>query len=141
MGLFDTLVGALGNQTEGEQGGNMLTSVMGFINRPEIGGLQGLIEKVSSGGLKEQVASWISTGQNMPVSAEQIQTALGSDVVSGFAEKLGMNPETAASSLASVLPEVVNQLTPNGELPAADSDVLQQGLAALTSFFGNKPQA
>ncbi|MDD2776328.1 MAG: YidB family protein [Gallionella sp.] len=139
MGLFDTLVSAaMSNHAEDGQNGNLLTSVMGFINRPEIGGLQGLLQKAASGGLKEQVASWVGTGQNLPVSAEQIQAALGSDVVRGFAEKLGVNPDMAANSLASMLPTVVDQLTPNGVVPDTNNEVVQQGLAALTGLFGQK---
>ena len=78
MGLFDTIVGAIQGQAGGTSGaqGNLLESVMSMINSPETGGLSGLVQKISAGGLGEQVASWVSTGTSLPVSAEQIQAAL-----------------------------------------------------------------
>jgi uncharacterized protein YidB (DUF937 family) len=72
------------------------------------------------------------------VSAAQIQSVLGSETVQNIAARFGIDPTAAADSLASMLPEVVNQLTPNGEVPATDSDLVQQGLTALTGFLGNK---
>ena len=135
MGLLDSLVSAASNQAAGNQAaGGLMASVMGLLNHPDVGGLQGLVQKISAGGLQEHVASWVGTGQNLPVSAEQIKSALGSDMVQGMAAKLGVDPELAAHSLASMLPEVVNQLTPNGELPS--NEMVQQGLSALTGFFG-----
>lgn len=148
MGLLDSLVGAVSGQVGNEllskvasslnspTGQSLLTTVVGMISNPETGGLKGLLEKANAAGLGEHVASWVGTGENLPVSAEQIHAVLGSETVQGIASQLGLAPAETASGLASVLPEVVNQLTPNGELPAADSAVLQQGLAALTQFFG-----
>jgi uncharacterized protein YidB (DUF937 family) len=138
MGLFDTLVDVVSSQAGNAMGNGLLSTVMEMVNNPETGGLKGLVEKVAAGGLGEQVASWVGTGQNLPVSAAQIQSVLGSETVQNIAARFGIDPTAAADSLASMLPEVVNQLTPNGEVPATDSDLVQQGLTALTGFLGNK---
>jgi uncharacterized protein YidB (DUF937 family) len=83
------------------------------------GGLQGLVDKFQQGGLGEVVSSWIGKGENLPISAEQLSSVLGSEALSGLAEKAGLDSNALAGQLASVLPGVVDQLTPAGEVPAA----------------------
>jgi uncharacterized protein YidB (DUF937 family) len=90
-------------------------------------------------GLSEQVASWVGTGANQAVSPDQIGNALGGGALADLAGKFGIDPSQLNSGLAQYLPEVVNQLTPNGRLPegAEDMDVLGKGLASLTGkLFG-----
>jgi uncharacterized protein YidB (DUF937 family) len=140
MGLFDSIVGAIQGQISGQtgaQGGNLLESVMSMMNDPKIGGLSGLVEKFSQGGLGEQVASWVSTGKNLPVSAEQIQTALNATGLQDIAAKFGFNTSDMATQLSSLLPQVIDKLTPGGQVPA-EGDVANQALAGLSSLLGNK---
>jgi uncharacterized protein YidB (DUF937 family) len=80
--------------------------------------------------LADQVASWIGTGNNLPISAEQIQQVLGSSYVQELAAKMGINTADVAGSLASLLPQVVDKLTPDGQLPG-DNKLLEAGLAGL----------
>jgi uncharacterized protein YidB (DUF937 family) len=109
-----------------------------MISDPQSGGLTGLIEKISAGGLGDQVASWVSTGQNLPITAQQIQDVLGSSFVQGLAQNMGINTADVAGSLASILPQVVDKLTPDGQVPG-DNKLLELGLAGLTSLLaGNK---
>ena len=75
------------------------------------------------------IASWVGTGQNLPVSASQLQDVLGSDVLSQFAQQLGLPPGEAAGQLSQILPQVVDKLTPNGQL----SDIGNSGLGDLGS--------
>lgn len=138
MGLFDSIAGALEGQTEASGQGGMLGSVMGLLNSPEVGGLSGLMQKFSQGGMGEQVASWIGNGQNLPISGEQLQSALGSPLVQEIAAKMGLDPSTAASSLATLLPGVVDSMTPNGQLPESGSEISQL-LSGLSGLFGAKP--
>jgi uncharacterized protein YidB (DUF937 family) len=143
MGLFDTIVGAIQSQsggTTGAQGtsGNLLESVMGMINSPETGGLPGLVQKISAGGLGEQVASWVSTGENLPVSAEQIQAALSSSGLQDIAARFGINTSDVAGQLSNLLPQVVDKLTPDGKIPEGNIDLTHQAMAALSGLFGNK---
>ncbi len=81
--------------------------------------LSSIAQKLRESGLDEQVSSWISQGQNLPVVGEQIQRALGNDVVAGIASKLGISQEQAADEVAGAMPEVVDEMTPEGRLPAA----------------------
>jgi uncharacterized protein YidB (DUF937 family) len=150
MGILDTILGLLkgqatnnaaasgtANAVPGNGDHNLLESIIGMISDPQSGGLSGLIEKISAGGLGEQVASWVSIGENLPITAEQIQAVLGSSFVQGLAEKMGINTADIAGSLSSLLPQVIDKLTPDGEVPG-DSKLLELGLAGLTNLLGNK---
>jgi uncharacterized protein YidB (DUF937 family) len=92
--------------------------------------LQGLLQQLSQSGLAEQAQSWVSSGSNLPVSAEQITQALGSGKIQDIAQQLGITHADAASGLANLLPHVVDHLTPNG---AVQDDLVQQGLSLLKS--------
>lgn len=128
MGILDSVVGALaGGQGGGSNG--LMDVVMQLINN-QPGGLGGLVQSFQQGGLGEIVNSWVSTGQNLPVSAEQLQSVLGGGALQDIAAKLGVSPEQAAGSLADLLPQVVDQLTPNGQLPEG-GDWLAQGMDLL----------
>jgi uncharacterized protein YidB (DUF937 family) len=129
MGLLDSVMGALG----GNGGGNhaMLDAVMQLLsNQGGNGGLAGLVQAFQQNGLGEHIASWISTGQNLPISPDQIRAALGSGQLGQIAAQLGMNESQAAGGLADLLPQVIDKLTPNGQLPQGD-DLMAQGLELL----------
>ncbi|NTV68965.1 MAG: DUF937 domain-containing protein [Azonexaceae bacterium] len=129
MGLLDSVVGALAG---GQSGGDnpLLNIVMQLVNNPQTGGLGGLLQSFQQGGLGDVVKSWVSTGQNLPISAEQIQAVLGGGQLQNIAAQLGVSPDQASGSLADLLPQVVDKLTPNGQLPEG-GDLLAQGLDML----------
>lgn len=132
MGLLDQLagqaMGALGAQAQDpvSQGG-LLNGVMGMINAA--GGLPALLQKFQDSGMGDQVASWVGHGENQPVSGDQIKDALGEDAVAQIAQQAGVAPEHASTSLAQLLPQIIDKLTPNGQVP--DNALLQQGLSML----------
>lgn len=128
------LNGALGGTPNAEGSNPLLAAVMGLIQQQ--GGLAGLVAKFQSSGLGDQAASWVSTGANLPIDADQLQSALGSDTLAQIAGQLGINPGEASGSLAQLLPQVIDQLTPNGQVEGGDA--LQQGLSALGGLFGGK---
>lgn len=129
MGLFDQVAGALaGNQDSGSNA--LLETVMQLVNNPQTGGLSGLVQSFQQGGLGELVNSWVSTGQNLPISAEQLQSVLGNPMLQGLAEKLGMSQAQISGGLAAILPQVVDQLTPAGEVPQGN-DLMSQGMDLL----------
>ena len=83
------------------------------------GDLSGLVKKFKDSGLDQQVSSWISKGENMPIVGDQIKKALGDETVAGIAAKLGIAPDEAAVKLAEELPKAVDEQTPNGTLEEA----------------------
>lgn len=137
MSLFAALASAVQNQPESSGSGNLLGFVMNTLNSPEIGGLPGLMQKFSDSGLGEQFASWVGNGQNLPVTAEQIQTALGSNALQEIESRFGIDHATASSALAGLLPHMVDQLTPNGHLPENGTDAMQL-MSAFSSLFAGK---
>jgi uncharacterized protein YidB (DUF937 family) len=130
MGLLDSVVGALAG---GQSGGSnpLLNIVMQMISNPQSGGLGGLVQSFQQGGLGDVVNSWVSTGQNLPISAEQLQSVLGGGKLQEIASQLGVSTEQASGSLADLLPQVVDKLTPNGQIPEGGGDLLAQGLDML----------
>jgi uncharacterized protein YidB (DUF937 family) len=136
MGLLDGLLGnVLGGMMGGQpqQGANPLLNVVtGLLaNGGQGGGIGALIQQFEQAGLGQQMQSWIGTGQNLPVSAEQISQALGSGQLGQIAQQLGVSHGEAAGQLAQLLPEIINHLTPNGQAPAAGFGDAQQILGML----------
>jgi len=129
MSLLDQVVGALAG---GESGGSsaLLQTVLQLVNNPQTGGLEGLIRSFQQGGLGDIVNSWVANGRNLPVSGEQIESVLGSSALQDLAAQLGVSAHQASGTLADVLPHLVDQMTPNGEVPQG-GDLLGQGLDLL----------
>lgn len=111
MGLFDNIAGAMMNKVMGDKA-PMAKLAMELFQ--QYGGLPGILQTLKNGGLSEQVDSWVGTGANAHVSPQQIGAALGTSVLTGIATKLGMNNEELTAKIAEYMPDVVNQLTPNG---------------------------
>jgi uncharacterized protein YidB (DUF937 family) len=138
MGLLDSVLGsAMGALQGGGQGGGnaVLMQVIGALLQGQGGGgasagLGGLLQQLQQGGLGEAAQSWVSTGQNLPVSADQLQSALGADRIDALAQQVGMPAGDLSSQLAQYLPQVVDQLTPGGQVPAG-------GGADLGGLLGN----
>lgn len=84
------------------------------------GGVQGLVGLFQQGGLGHVISSWIGTGANLPVSADQLSHVLGGDRLQQIASQLGIPAEGAAARLAESLPTLIDKATPNGTLPGAD---------------------
>ena len=135
MGIFDEMAkGLLGKVLGGGGSQNPLMAiVLGLITNPQTGGLQGLIQTFKEKGLGDAVSSWVSTGENQPVSGEQVQHALGGNFIQQIAEQLGSSKSEVSGGLANLLPEIIDKLTPNGSLP--ESNQLQQGLELLKKNF------
>ncbi|MGA6995713.1 MAG: YidB family protein [Pseudolabrys sp.] len=81
-------------------------------------GLGGLLNQFQQNGLGDVMKSWISPGQNQPVSPNQLSSALGPQIIQILAQKTGLSEQEITSHLSQILPNVVDQLTPNGRLPA-----------------------
>jgi uncharacterized protein YidB (DUF937 family) len=100
-------------------------------NQP--GGLQGLVQSFHDKGLGGLVSSWVSTGQNLPISGDQVHQALGSDKVKELASAAGISPDIANSAIAQLLPTLVDKLTPNGQVPE-HSSVMDMASGLLKSL-------
>jgi uncharacterized protein YidB (DUF937 family) len=84
-----------------------------------LGGLGGLLDKLQQGGLGNAVNSWIGSGQNQPVTPNQLGSALGPGIMKMLAQKSGLSEDEIRQQLSQVLPGLVDKLTPAGRMPTA----------------------
>ncbi len=132
MGLFDDLENKVTSGVLGGSNNPLAGSLLQMIqNQP--GGLQGLVQSFHDKGMGGLVQSWVGTGQNLPISGDQLNQVLGSDVVKQLAAKAGFSPETASSTLSTLLPQLVDKLTPNGQVPE-HGDLMSMGASILKSL-------
>jgi uncharacterized protein YidB (DUF937 family) len=110
MGLLDGLIG-------GAVGAELTSVVSNAIEQH--GGLPGLISQFEQQGLGGVVHSWVGTGPNQSISAEQLHQVLGSATVQQMAAKFGINPQVLLQQLSQVLPQAVDKMTPGGTVPRA----------------------
>ena len=82
-----------------------------------LAGLTDLIGKLSAGGVAPQVNSWVGHGPNEPVPPGQLGSALGQNVLDELSQRTGMSQQELLSQLSTVLPQIINHLTPNGRMP------------------------
>ena len=107
------------------QGGKLLLQ-MALSMLQQNGGLEGVLGKFRRGGLAQHADSWVSTGQNMNVSADKLQQVFGSSTISDLASRLGMPPDQAGSAMAQMLPDIINRLTPHGQVPENSNEEIRK---------------
>ena len=109
MGMFDGILG-------GVFGAGATTLLNSFIEKQ--GGLQNIASQFEKNGFGDTMRSWISQGRNLPITADQIYQALGSDTVKNLAAKMGLPADKLAELLAQHLPQAIDKVTPDGKLPS-----------------------
>ncbi len=161
MGLLDSVLGAVMNGAAQNasasspwSGGGLGGLVSMAANNPQlvqmvlelldpqksaIGGLPGLLERLQQAGLGDMVASWLGNGPNAALSGEQLGRVLGEGPLAQVAAQLGVRPSDAASQLSQLLPGLIDQLTPNGQLPASLQSAAPDLLAMLNGVL--KPRS
>jgi len=108
MGMFDGLIGGI-------VGAGMVSVVNGILEKH--GGLQGVVNEFEKNGLGSTVSSWVGTGPNQPISADQVHSVVGPELLQQLAAGSGLSVQELAQKLAQVLPEAVDKLTPHGTIP------------------------
>jgi uncharacterized protein YidB (DUF937 family) len=120
MGLLDDVMGMAGiggaGNAQSPQHAGALAAVLEYINSPQVGGISGLQQMFQQKGLGGVIASWIGTGQNLPISSDQLQKVLHSEGLQNIVAKTGMDQAQVASVLSQMLPHLVDQMTPNGRI-------------------------
>ncbi len=130
MGLLDELVGSL---TGGQQNNlSQLQAVWNWVQ--EQGGVEVLISKFQQGGLGEILASWLSKGSNQQLTSGDIQSAFSSQDLQSLADKLGTDISGASGTLSELLPHLIDQISPQGEVhPEATGSNSQLDLGSLVN--------
>jgi len=146
MGLLDELAQQmLGGDTQPRQGApaiqtaqlaGLAQAVLGMLGGQQAGqqaGLGGLLQGFQRAGLEGVIRSWIATGQNQPISGNQLRDALGGDRVDALARQAGLSPDQGLGALTQLLPSLIDQLTPDGREPD-NSQIGQLGANLLRSL-------
>ena len=134
MGVLDKIVSMVEGNVQGAEGqGGLIEQALNLINDPAVGGLSGLINKFQNNGLGDLISSWVSTGQNQAISGDQMTSTLGMDKIGEIAKSLGISHTDTANGLASILPQLIDKLTPQGQVP--EGNLLEQDLSLLSKQF------
>ncbi len=88
-----------------------------LANDGQGGGLAALLQKFQAAGMGDQINSWVGSGQNLPVSPEQVGGVFGQDQMSQMAERMGLSTGDLSAQMAQVLPQAVDHFTPGGQVP------------------------
>jgi uncharacterized protein YidB (DUF937 family) len=133
MGLLDGLLGGVGGGMFGggqQQPANPLLAIALALLQQN-GGLQGVLARAQQAGYGEHVQSWIGTGRNLPLDAGALSQIFGHGPLGEIAQQLGISRDEAAGQLAQTLPQLVDEMTPQGEIPADHDDLVNRTLAIL----------
>ncbi len=151
----DGIMGLLSNVMGSGNGGNAANGLLGMVSglfggnnadanqqqaqglnqlNEETGGLEGLKAKLEQAGLGDKIKSWIGTGENAPISGDEIKQAFGGDngVLNKLAATSGLSTDNTAEGLAKILPNIVNSVTPNGSVPEGGLDFMALAKQFLT---------
>jgi uncharacterized protein YidB (DUF937 family) len=111
MALLDNVINAVASKVAGDRA----PALRDFLT--ENGGLTGLSEKFRNGGLGQVFGSWVSTGENLKLTPEQVEAVMGNERIKAFATLVGIDHAKASEFLATTLPQLVDRLTPEGKVP------------------------
>jgi uncharacterized protein YidB (DUF937 family) len=124
-----TMLNSLGSGNQA-QSGNLLSVAMSMLQQN--GGLTGVLDMFRQKGMGQHADSWVGTGANMPVSGDQIQQVFGDSSMASAASQLGQSPSQTSSLMAQLLPELINHLTPQGQIPQDHEDIISRALGMLS---------
>jgi len=144
MGFLDSLTKSVGELLGGpeeqkDKQKKLAEAATDIVADKESGGLEGLARLFKNKGLGDVISSWIGTGQNQPVTAEQVENVIGSERIRQYAEKLGFSNEDVSNGIAAVLPRIIDVLTPDGQVP--DQPDLDQEVAGLKDRLSSAEQS
>ncbi|MBL0062649.1 MAG: DUF937 domain-containing protein [bacterium] len=134
--MFDLMKSAnsILGKTDGEVNlGSLAGSVMGMMSK-DSGGINGLLDQFQNNGLGDIAKSWVSTGENMPISPDQLMSVFGHEKLNNLANKSGMDLQKFLPILTAALPLIIDKLTPDGEVNDKSNSALEQGMGLLSMF-------
>ena len=153
MGLLDGILKQLGGARGGQAGGlgslaeiimknpQLVSAAISMLNPKDTsvgggGGLGDVIGAFNKGGLADVMSSWVGGGPNKPVDPGALANVLGPEILGQFAQKAGIGKADAGAALASVLPELINHITPQGQVP--EGNALDGVLGSLLGQLGGR---
>lgn len=143
MGLLENFGTGIVGQLAGQFGGGdqnknrLIGAAAKLIGSSNVGGLGGLTQLFAQRGQGDKVNSWLSTNQNREISPNEVQDVLGPERIRQVANDAGMSEQETSQGLSSVLPQLVDKMTPDGKMP--EGDQANSALSQLAShFLGNR---
>lgn len=124
--------GGLGGLAGGKRGmllAMLLPFAMQWVQRN--GGIGAVLDRFKQKGYRQQADSWVSMGVNQSLEAEAVDNVVGREELSRLSQQLGVPEQEVADGFAEILPEMVDQLSPNGQVPPEADDALDSGLSEL----------
>jgi uncharacterized protein YidB (DUF937 family) len=127
--------GALGGTgaRRGGGGGMLLAMLLPFAMQwvQRNGGIGAVVDRFRQNGYEKHASSWLSTGDNDDIDAEAVNNVIGRDELSRLAQQLGVPEDEVAQGFAEIMPEMVNQLSPDGDIASDADDALESGRTEL----------
>lgn len=120
MGLLDSLLAGMNSPAGGQSDSTaqlIRLALQLLSSNSQGGGLGGLSQQFQQAGLGEQLQSWIGTGQNLPISPDQLSQAFGPAQLQELAAKSGLGVDQVSGGLSQMLPQLIDGLTPQGREP------------------------
>lgn len=134
MSIIEQIAAAAMRQAASQGGAAVTGVVLDMLGNRANGGLGGLVNQFTTAGLGEIIGSWISSGPNMAAAPEHLRLAFGQQQVQQMAQRTGLSVDQLLAGLATQLPELVNHLTPQGQVPPQSA--LDQTLGQLRQRLG-----
>ena len=134
MATFDNLIDELASRFGlGVNARTLIKEVLTMISTSP-GGMSGFLDKLKSGGLTSEVASWLGRPDAAPIAAAQVERALGATALDGIASRVGLAQSAVSTAVGYALPKIVGLLTPGGAVPAGVP-------AEVAAFLSQPPRA
>jgi uncharacterized protein YidB (DUF937 family) len=107
----------------------LLPLAMRWVQRN--GGMGAVLDKFKQKGFDRHAKSWVSTGENEEVDEQAVEQVVGREELSAMAQRLGVQEQEVAQAFAEIMPEMVDKLSPEGQLPGEADEVLDEGASTL----------
>lgn len=134
--MFESIIKGVNEKHNlGDKAGALVSAIFAMMTDRENGGFAGFIDRFHEVGLGDLADSWISSGANTPISYEQVESAFGDETLRALSDQVGTDYKTTVEATEYVVPHLVDELTPNGEIPS-ESDLLASAGALMDDGVG-----
>lgn len=132
MGLFSSIAGSVASKLAGGENGQIIQLALDILKRHH--GVPGVLDKFRQAGCGAEVDSWLSDGPNLPLTPGQVEKTLGLPELADIGSKFGITGQEVADKMARYLPTVVDRLSPNGQVPKSEAELIKRALSIYQNW-------